>query len=209
PRKYSLPTRIRRLRSTNPNAMQVSSFFSTKHLRNTYVVHKSGAKNAVLVDPSEIEVSLFTLLERHNLVVESVLLTHADENYAGALKSLQKIYGELQIYGGADACAGVSMTNVKESEFFKASGLRIHPIFIPGHFSDALMYRIGGMLFSGALVGAGSIEKADESYGRALVVQCVEETFRSLPETMIVLPSQGPPTSVATELATNYDIHHQ
>ncbi len=189
--------------------MEVLSFFSTKHLQNTYIVHQEGNSQALLVDPMEIEVALFSLLESHSLTVGGIILTHVDDRKANAVRSLERIYGPIEKYGGNETIETIEITNVKELDDFSSCGFSLQPIFIPGHHSDALIYKIQNTLFTGDLISAGLIEKADESYGRALLIHCLEDTLKALPPTTIILPSHGPPTSVKTELETNYDFHHQ
>ncbi|KGE73745.1 MBL fold metallo-hydrolase [Spirochaeta lutea] len=186
--------------------MQAASYFSTKHLKNTYIISADNSNKTLLVDPFEIELPLFELLEKRGLIVDSVLLTHGDAQNVPALLSLPRIYGSISIYGGLDAIAGIPITNVKEMAAFRAADIEIEPIFLPGHHSDSIIYRIGSTLFTGELLEAGLVVKADESYGRALLIQCIKETLFSLPKEMVILPSQGPPSSIGIEIETNDDL---
>ncbi|NCN04626.1 MAG: hypothetical protein GW949_03235 [Spirochaetales bacterium] len=189
--------------------MEIHSYFSTNYLQNTYIINKKDRQETIILDPFEIEAPLFELLENLELEVTSVLLTHVDKQKWSSVQSLKRIYGTIEVYGGIDDDRKHDLVSVKELDFFETCGISVQPIFIPGHHSDSLMFRMDQFLFSGSLIGAGLIDKADESFGRALLIQCLQETFEELPKQTILFPSSGPPSSVGAELKTNYSFRHQ
>jgi len=182
--------------------MEITSYFHSTYLLNTFIVHKADLKQAVLIDPIDIDVEIFELLESLSFEIAGVLLTSGSPHSWHAIESLRKIYGKLDVFSGSEDHHSHC---VKELESFEVAEMKFQPIFIPGHHNDSLLYYSRPVLFTGTLLTAGLIEKADESYGRALLSQCLEETLNSLPKSTIILPSQGPPTSVKSELMVNYD----
>lgn len=189
--------------------MRLSSYFNATQLRSTYILSERGSDLAILVDPCEFKLPLFNLLEQRELKVGSVLLTQIEEGDIAALRALSTVYGDVKIYAGSDFCGGLPCVNLKGQSNVEVCGLTVNPVFVPGYRSDQLMYQVDNLLFTGSLVSAGTVAKADESFGRALIIQNIEETFRSLAGEMIILPQFGPPSSVSTELAINHDFRNQ
>lgn len=182
--------------------MEITSYFHHTYLLNTFIVKNNTTNQALLIDPVTIDVELFELLDHLSLDLCGVLLTTGTPQSWHAIGCLQRIYGDLDVFSGNEDSNGHW---VKEIEQFDVAGLTFQPIFIPGHHNDSILYYSSPILFTGTLLTAGLIEKADESYGRALLSYCLEETLQSLPSSTIILPSQGPPTTVKSELMINYD----
>jgi hydroxyacylglutathione hydrolase len=182
--------------------MEITSYFHSSFLLNTFIIQNDTTNQALLLDPVSIEVEMFELLEQLSLELCGVLLTTSTSQSWHAIRCLKRIYGELSVYSGNE---DQDSHWVKELEHFEAAGITFQPIFIPGLHNDSILYYSNPVLFTGTLLTAGLIEKADESYGRALLSYCMEETLRSLPSSTIILPSQGPPSSVKSELMVNFD----
>jgi glyoxylase-like metal-dependent hydrolase (beta-lactamase superfamily II) len=184
---------------------QVLIYFSPETLSNSYVLYEAGSSTAMVIDPRVFDLPLFDLLESNGLSIGAVLLTHADEKAAHAIRTMQKVY-TFSIYGGSDSIENLPIRNIKPVNRFEAAGFPIDSIFLPGHFMDSLMYRIGDFLFPGDILSAGTVIDTGSSYGQELLVQSVREIIAPLPGHTLILPAYGPPSTIRVELETNIHI---
>ncbi len=185
------------------NDMQLYSYFSFQSMMNTYVIWRKDTRDAILIDPVVLDVGLFEILEGNNLEITSVLLTHAHETNFHGLKTIPKIYHDVTIYGGSSRIYDLSIKNIKEPGRIYTAGFTVDPIFLPGHHSDSLVYKIEELLFTGDILSAGNLVLADANYGRSLLCQCIHEYLFALSDHSLILPLFGPPSTIGIERKTN------
>ncbi len=181
---------------------KVLIYFTPETLSNSYILYEEGSHSAVVIDPRVFDLPLFDLLESHELSISAVLLTHADDKAAHAIRTMQSVY-DFAIFGGSDTIEHLPMRNIKPVNQFEAGGFGVESIFLPGHYMDSLVYLIGDYLFPGDIISAGNFVEADSNYGQALLIQCFKETMQEMPEHTLILPAYGPPSSIKIELETN------
>jgi glyoxylase-like metal-dependent hydrolase (beta-lactamase superfamily II) len=181
---------------------KVLIYFTPETLTNSYMLYEEDSGSALVIDPRVFDLPLFDLLETNKLTIGAVLLTHADEKAAHAIRTMQSVY-DFAIYGGSDSIENLPMRNIKPVNQFEAAGFEIDSIFLPGHYMDSLVYRVGDYLFPGDIMSAGSFVSADSNYGQALLLQCFKETIMEMPEHTMILPAFGPPSTIRIELETN------
>jgi len=185
--------------------MNVLVYFSPETLSNSYVIFPDDGSDAILIDPRGFDVPLFKLVESRQLSIRSVLLTHATTLASKTIRTLKRIY-TIDVFAGTDVLDAIKINNVHDIKSFSCSGLTISAIAVPGHFADSLMYLIDDKLFSGDVLLAGTMSRADGSYGRALMIQQTREICASLPGYTTVLPLYGPPSTIAIERTINLDL---
>lgn len=185
--------------------LSIHIHFSPELLKNSYVVCTDEGNGAILVDPQQVDVPLFELLESRNKELKAVLFTHLDEKRAGLIRTLRRMY-RFDIYGADDHLDGINIINVKRLPAFECMGLTIGAHYLPGLYMDSLSYNIGNFLFAGEILSAGLVHEADKGFGKALLVQCIRETFREMPDSTIVLPGMGPPTTIRAEREANHTL---
>ena len=183
-------------------SLKVLVYFSPETLSNSYILCDTQGGKALIIDPRVFDIPLFETLEANGVTVAAVLLTHADEFAARALRTMQSIY-DFEIYGGSDKLENLTLHNIKSVTHFEAAGFTVKSLFLPGHYLDSLVFHIDDFLFTGDIVTAGSITDADGAYGRALLIQCIKESILDLPTHTLVLPAFGPPSTVGIEIETN------
>ena len=160
---------------------KVLIYFIPETLSNSYVLFEEGSRSALIIDPRTFDVPLFDLLESNNLLISAVLLTHADDKAAHAIRTMQSVY-DFTIFGGSDVIESLPMRNIKPVNQFEADSFEVKSIFLPGHYMDSLVYLIGDYLFPGDILSAGTFVAADSNYGQALLIQCFKETIQEMPE---------------------------
>lgn len=183
-------------------SLKTLAYYSPQTLSNSYLVCAESGGPALLVDPRVFDIPLFEILEANALTVGAVLLTHGDAYAARAVRTMRSIY-DFEIWGGDDALEDLAVRNVKSATHFEAAGFTVASYFLPGHFMDSLVYHVDDFLFTGDIMSAGAVTDADGAYGKALLIQCIKESLLDLPPHTLVLPANGPPTTLAAEIETN------
>jgi hydroxyacylglutathione hydrolase len=117
-----------------------------------YLVARDGAREAVVVDPSEAE-PVLAALAREGLELSAILNTHHHYDHVGGNEALRARLGDLPVYGHESSLAEkripAQTVGVKEGEFFEAAGLSFRPLHVPGHTLDAVAYVVEDAVFTG------------------------------------------------------------
>lgn len=187
----------------NQSDLRVYSYFNSENQMNSYVLWKRDVRQAIIIDPVVLDVGLFEIISSNDLEIAVVLLTHADEDHFHAVKTIPKIYPNVQIYGGGRQIFDLPVGKLTHHRQFEAAGFSITPIFLSGHHSDSLCYHVMGMLFPGDVLSAGSMARADGGFGRKLLCQCIVELILRRDENELILPLFGPPSTVGIEKKSN------
>ncbi len=188
--------------------MNVQIYFSPESLSNSYIVSQDNKKEAILIDPKRVDLPLFEILDSQGKELKAVLFTHVDKVGLQAVRTLERIYS-FEVFGGSDSLDACTITNIKSVPVFDCAGFAIRPFFIPGHLPDSIAFHIDNFLFPGELFSAGMVHNADQGYGRALLIQCIQESFFELANTTLVLPAFGPPSTLSIERRCNPDLQQK
>jgi hydroxyacylglutathione hydrolase len=116
-----------------------------------YLVVRDGAKEAVVIDPSEAG-PVVTALEREGLVLTAILNTHHHWDHVGGNADLRERFGaSLPVYAHASDISRVpSQTErVEEGTPFRVAGLEVRPLHVPGHTLGAVSYCMEDAVFTG------------------------------------------------------------
>ncbi|WP_455381445.1 MBL fold metallo-hydrolase [Salinispira pacifica] len=187
--------------------MRLLYHFSPGSLSNVYVVAPPEGGDALIIDPGVMDVPLLEMIEAHDLYIRSILVTHERAAHLGGIRTLLRIY-DAKIYAANPQVLDYEATPVANSSGFRTSGLDVVPIALSGYWSDALIYRIGGMLFVGEVMSAGRVGETVNPYARALLIADLRERILPLPAATVVLPTEGPPSTLAVEARTNRELMH-
>jgi len=170
---------------------------------NAYLVWDPASREAVTFDTGADCSDMLQRIEKENLSVRLILLTHAHPDHVADLRRLRKATGasvyisELEAEEGAEAIA--------EGKRFQAGSLEIEVRLTSGHSPGGMTYVITGLSRPIAIVGdslfAGSMGGGNVSYDDAL--RNNREKILTLPDQTIICPGHGPLTTVAKEKRDN------
>jgi glyoxylase-like metal-dependent hydrolase (beta-lactamase superfamily II) len=170
---------------------------------NAYLVWDPASREAVTFDTGADCSDMLQRIEKENLSVRLILLTHAHPDHVADLRRLRKATGasvyisELEAEEGAEAIA--------EGKRFRAGSLEIEVRLTSGHSPGGMTYVITGLSRPIAIVGdslfAGSMGGGNVSYDDAL--RNNREKILTLPDQTIICPGHGPLTTVAKEKRDN------
>ncbi|MGN0907444.1 MAG: MBL fold metallo-hydrolase [Bullifex sp.] len=172
----------------------VTPFFHPKGMTTNYIVTDEESKNALLIDCTDVDMSMINFLERGKYTLQGVLITHAHDNHAGGLKKLMRVYSP-SVYACLPAVQGMKTNCLYGIDSFDCSVFHISILHIPGHSADGLVYVVGSSAFTGDVrKGSGRTHRNDE-----MLINGIRDKLLSLPDDTVIYPGHGPVSTVAVE----------
>ncbi|MEQ8222762.1 MAG: MBL fold metallo-hydrolase [Candidatus Eremiobacterota bacterium] len=189
---------------------------------NCYILGCEETKEAVVIDPGGHAEKIKNSIDRLNLKVKWILITHGHFDHTGGLKKLKELIespvcihknDEVMLKEGANHALffGFNIDQVppadrllEDGEEIKMGNYTIKVIHTPGHSPGGVSYYAGDKVFAGDLLFAGSIGRTDLPGGNyETLIDSVKTKIFSLPGSTSVYPGHGPGTTVKEEIDTN------
>jgi hydroxyacylglutathione hydrolase len=176
------------------------------HPSNGYVFFLDGGKRAALVDPAGIPQNLLRVLRDGAYHLQYILITHkhadhcdATADIAAAFPQARIVMHRLDVHAiGALANKALPVRDGEELPF--GDDVRIRMLHTPGHTDGSSCYLFKSTVFTGDTLFAGSVGGA---YGDAStyddILNSVQTKLFTLPESTVVMPGHGPPTTIDLE----------
>lgn len=203
--------------------MNTETFTDLSFGTNCYLVWEEGGSEAVLIDAGFAMHNVLDYLEKHDLKLEAVLLTHGHPDHmVGAAEVVEatgapaylhdteiKVVGMmppqlLAMLGIDDMKTPEEFTPLADGQELEIAGLEIKVLHTPGHSPGSVSFLIGDSLFDGDLVFRGSIGRTDFPGGDFdALVDSVREKVWVLPDETNIYPGHMGSTTVGWEKRTN------
>ena len=191
---------------------------------NCSVIGDEIAREAIVVDPGDDVSKIIAILERNQLTVKMIVITHAHIDHIGGAGKLRAHTGAPVYMHEADkmlsdrldmqaAWLGVETPEnpgidqpAREGDIIRAGSVAAHVLHTPGHTpgSISLYLPLESKLIAGDTLFEGSIGRTDlpggdtEQIGRS-----IRGKLYTLPEDTIVFPGHGATTSIGEEKRHN------
>jgi hydroxyacylglutathione hydrolase len=173
-------------------------------LSNAYLVADPKRKTGVLIDGNEELGPLLERVERDEIEITHVLVTHPHHDHVAGLAEARAQVGNPPLVAheatAAELDADVAIT-LGDGEKLDARGLEIEAIFTPGHAAGHLAYLVDGsdvftadVLFKGTVGGTMAPGASGFADLKASVMRLME-----LPPQTNVHPGHKEPTTIAEE----------
>ena len=186
------------------------------HPSNGYVFFLDGGQRAALVDPAGIPRNLLHILRDGAYHLQYILITHKHADHCDATAEVAAAFPHAKIVMHqrdvhAIGALESKTTLVRDGEELPfGEDVRIRMLHTPGHTDGSSSYLFRSTVFTGDTLFAGSVGGA---YGDASTYADILNSVRSklftLPESTVVMPGHGPPTTIALEKAHNPFFPHE
>lgn len=162
---------------------------------NCYIVVNEHAKEAIIIDPGKVSDKIISQIEENNLTISGILITHNHGSHVHGLKTLRKIYSP-KIYAADWEVAKDDTTVISRDGTLKIAKLTVDYMTVPGHTSDSIVYKIENLLFTGDVLGAGTIGTTSSSYSKFILESNIKNKIFAMNDQLIVMPGHGPLSSL-------------
>ena len=191
---------------------------------NCYIIGDEESGVGALVDPGDEAARIALAVERTDLEIGSIIVTHAHIDHVGAVAALVDEYA-CPVLMHADSepmlqhlpTQAMMMAlkfgkvptvnrNIGDGEVLEVGALRLLPLYTPGHAPGhlALYLEDQGLVFSGDALFAGSVGRVDLPGGSMeVLMRSIEERLMTLPDETRVYPGHGPQTEIGNERTSN------
>lgn len=193
--------------------------------QNCYIVYKEDSQKCIVIDPGNSYDKLIRELDKNNLSVSDILLTHCHydhmseaeklKNFTGALVSASKRCAEniknprlnVSVMFGENLSGDYIDNIVSEKEEFEAAGMMVKCIETPGHTDCSVCYLIENSLFSGDTLFLRTTGRWDLPTGNYdELVKSLQDKLYLLDDGIKVYPGHGNSTSIGYEKNFNMSI---
>jgi glyoxylase-like metal-dependent hydrolase (beta-lactamase superfamily II) len=189
---------------------------------NSYLVEDEATHDAVVIDANLEPDLMVDLVQRRGAAVRAILLTHTDIDHIAGLGRLREAFGDVPIAVHETERDVVAAGRPLRAEFarslpafenvellvpgqsFQAGSLTFDVLHTPGHSPGGVTLRIGGALFTGDALFAGSVGRSDfsNSDGQALI-SGIHSELMALPDDLLVYSGHGPVSTIGQERRYN------
>ncbi len=182
-----------------------------------YVVYDSG--EAVFVDTAYNEEAMLEVLERKNLRLKAVCLTHGHSDHAGGLDVILQ-HHRVPVYLGREDKPMLGwippadvMMPIEDGQAVAVGRLTMRFVVTPGHTPGGVCYKVEGAGHESCFVGdtlfAGSIGGSNPASLYRTHLASVRTRVLTLPPATTLLPGHGPATTVREEVTHNPFADHE
>jgi hydroxyacylglutathione hydrolase len=190
---------------------------------NVFLVGDLETRKAFVVDPGGENERVIALAKEHDFEIECILNTHGHLDHIMGAADLQSRLDipfrmheddRFLVENLKEICALYGIDPVEpprmdetltDGEFVKVGGLEVEVIHTPGHSPGGCCLKVGGHLFAGDTLFAGSIGRTDLPGGDQvqLMRSIRDRIIQPLPPATILHSGHGPDSSLVEEAASN------
>ena len=191
---------------------------------NCSIIGDETTREAMVIDPGDDIAEVLSLLQKHNLHVKQIVITHAHIDHVGGAMKLRTATGAPTLINENDyallkmldvQAAWLGMQNpgkveiansLAESDKVQAGALVANVIHTPGHTegSICLYFPDEQKLIAGDTLFAGSIGRTDLPGGSFdKIIRSLHGKLLALPDETVVVPGHGQLTSIGEERQSN------
>lgn len=178
---------------------------------NCYIVRKTDSRKCLVIDPGYEPNTILDYIEKEDLTVEAILLTHGHFDHVGAVGDVAAETDCRIFLCPEDLAMPKEMTAGKllytdtygDGDELDLAGIHICVIHTPGHTPGSVCLKMGDVLFSGDTLFQGSCGRTDFPCGSLEQMKASMKRLSQIPENCTVYPGHGPETTLDEEKKYN------
>lgn len=188
---------------------------------NCYVLVDDN-KLAIMIDPGGSEEELIEFIEKNNLELEYIVLTHGHADHIGGVEKLKEHF-DIPVIAHEDAKELLEDSEknlstqmlrkpieivpdilVNETSKLELGELEIDIIHTPGHTKGGMCLKVNNVLFAGDTLFKNSLGRSDLHGGnQEELLNSIKEKLLVLDDDTEVLPGHGEKTTIGEEKMLN------
>jgi hydroxyacylglutathione hydrolase len=190
---------------------------------NCYIVGSEKTKEGIIVDPGADAEAIIQAVQKLELKITMIIVTHAHADHMGALNEVKKALKAPYALHAEDAAAlpevgkylpmilGIKMDPLpapdkllNEGDIIKVGEYSFKVLHTPGHSPGGISLAGNGVVFSGDTLfnfGIGRTDFPGCSYDE--LMKSIGTKLMALPDKTIVLSGHGPETTIGAERKGN------
>ena len=186
--------------------MKIFSHFCPQGQVNTYLVTQ-GKRNcdALIIDPSDLDADLISIIEKYELNIAGLLVTHDHEQHVRGIGKIEKVY-PCPVYAFKDSVQGFDCVRLREGKGIMISDFSIDILYVPGHSPDSLAFVIGNCIFTGDTLAAGRVSTTTNNLAHAILARNISQKIMTYDDNFLIFPGHGCPTKIRIERLFNHDL---
>lgn len=169
---------------------------------NSYLLWSSDNQEAVLFDPGWQATKTLDFLQKNNLKLSRIFLTHAHRDHVNAKPLFERLFPEASFF---DHSSFKNLSSIPPQFFGPFS---IQPCLAPGHSPDHVVYRVSGFrgnpdsaLIVGDCLFSGSL--GFPFYSKERLIETLRKQILCLPPNTLLCPGHGPLSTLREEFNHN------
>lgn len=189
---------------------------------NCYIVSDTDKAACAIIDPGEENSAIEKYIEKNELMVESIILTHGHADHMGGVSFYKEKYQAVLYAHEADRPllqdAQLNFSRevlrrelvldadvyVKDGDEIMVGGIALKVIHTPGHTPGGICLLAGDMLISGDTLFSESVGRADFPYSDTqALLQAIKQRLFVLPDEVKVYPGHMGVTNIGHEKRYN------
>ena len=191
---------------------------------NCSILGDEVSHEAIVVDPGDDIPRIMAVLQKHNLTVKQILITHAHIDHIAGAARLKKLTGAPILYNPNDlplvemmdmqaGWLGMPTPEVhppddtlEDHRVIAITGLSGNILHTPGHTQGSVCLYLPEqkLLIAGDTLFAGSVGRTDLPGGDArALIRSIHSKLLPLPDETKVVPGHGPSTTIGEERESN------
>ncbi|MFP4153299.1 MAG: MBL fold metallo-hydrolase [Alkalispirochaeta sp.] len=182
----------------NEPRVRITPYYSPRSDTTTYLLYRDDQRNAALIDPTPIDSELYRLIMRNNLELSHVFVTHPEAYMRPAIRTLSRIW-PVEIVCGEENVFACDNRCISGEGTLTVGSIPVTAVPALPHSRSSFFFRVGAVIFTGSIVHAGTIGETSSAYAEALLIATVKDYIFTLDRDTLILPSVGPPSTVAAE----------
>jgi len=191
---------------------------------NCSILGDEASREAIVVDPGDNISRIVATLQKHQLTVKQIIVTHAHIDHIAGAQRLKQLTGAPILYNQNDlplvkmmdvqaGWLGIPTPDVappdaslEDGQVISITGISGSILHTPGHTEGSVCLYLPqqALLLAGDTLFAGSVGRTDLPGGNSQkLIQSIHDSLLTLPDEVTVIPGHGVKTSIGVERESN------